>query len=369
MFINIRKIILFLILLLCFLLFSCNKYNNNNLTDLPDEDFIIEQAYLSCGALAVSNGKSGDEERFGHINTKGESVVPLKYKTSYFFSEDLAPVYSLENGVQRCCYIDQTGTEIITNVNSRNITVGGIFIDGYSIVSVEGIEGNYVIDKSGNVCLAPTDEKYYYKNLGGGFFERYSTSNLSNPQGVVNSNGTLKYSGNNMLIMPSNSYNGFYTSDYNEYGIFDNKNYKEISEPVFASITQFIGGVAIVVDKNSTVKIIEPNGECLVDLSKQYKNIDTTKLHEFSNGVTSLNFDNGIDSIIIDINGNTVTKTDYDEIDLFYNNVAICKKDGKYGYVDSKGTEILKPIYEFVTNFDNGVGFVKKNGKQYRFAQ
>lgn len=106
-----------------------------------------------------------------------------------------------------------------------------------------------------------------------------------------------------------------------------------------------------------------------MNLSKQYKKIDNTRLREFSNGVTALDFTDDTGSIIIDIKGNIVAKTDYDEIGSFSDGIAICKKDGKYGYVDSTGIEILKPVYEWVTNIDNGVGFVLNEGKLYRFTK
>lgn len=364
---NIRKTFI-LTTVICLLLSGCASSDDKNLTALNNNDFTVETTYLSCGMLVVSNGKSGDDKRYGCINENGELAIPLKYKGLHIYTEDLARAIKPENETNRFCYIDKTGTEVITTVNGKDIAYGDIFIDGYAIVSLKGEEGSYVIDKNGKVCLAPTDEKYYYRKLGGGLFERYYTANCIDPQGVVDISGNVKYSGSLMLIMPTNRFNGFYEVDGDKYGILDNKNYEKVSEPVFLEITPFVDGVAIVASIDGKVQIIDPNGVCLVDLSKQYKNIDNTKLGEFTNGVTALDFTDDTGSVIIDINGNTVAKTDYNEIGSFSDGIAICKKDGKYGYVDSTGAEILKPVYEWATNIDNGISFVLNEGKLYRFT-
>lgn len=110
------------------------------------------------------------------------------------------------------------------------------------------------------------------------------------------------------------------------------------------------------------------HGGVIANLSKKYPNIDDDKLNEFRDGVTALNFTDGKGSIIIDTKGNTVAKTDCDEIQLFHEGLAVCKKDGTYGYVNAVGNEVLKPIYEMVTNIDNGIGFVSNEGKMYKFT-
>lgn len=351
-------------LLIVFLLLGCSAHttDKNQLTLMDNEGFVIDNHYLSNGMLLVSNGKDGEEKRFGFINTDGELTIPLEYRAFLPFNEDL--VFAMKD-MEKRGYIDKTGTEVITKIEGKAITLGDIFIDGYASVKLEGEKGSYVIDKSGEVYLTPTEKGYHYRTLHGGLFERYDTSLATDPKGVVDIHGQVKYSGDMILIASTD--NWFYTDDQ-YYGIFDNQNYTTLTEPRFINITKFVNSIAVVAEKDGTVKMIDPNGDVVVDLSRQYPNIDAEKLYEFSDGVTVLNFTDDTSPIIIDLNGEAVAKTDCDELKWFHDGITVCENDGKYGYIDSEGTEILEPIYEVATNIDGGIGFVSKEGSLYRFS-
>ena len=64
-------------------------------------------------------------------------------------------------------------------------------------------------------------------------------------------------------------------------------------------------------------------------------------------------------------NGEVLLNIEYDLIDEFYNDLAVIKKDDKYGIIDTKFNVVVEPKWEYINPFDNFsyTTITAKNGK------
>jgi hypothetical protein len=53
----------------------------------------------------------------------------------------------------------------------------------------------------------------------------------------------------------------------------------------------------------------------------------------------------------------------YEYIDVFYNGLAIVKRDGKWGMINKLGKEIVEPKYDYINPYSCGFARIAKNGK------
>lgn len=56
-----------------------------------------------------------------------------------------------------------------------------------------------------------------------------------------------------------------------------------------------------------------------------------------------------------------VLKSQYDEVNPFYEGRAAVKKDGMWGFIDTQGNEVVKPQYDEVYSFHEGLAAVRHN--------
>ena len=54
---------------------------------------------------------------------------------------------------------------------------------------------------------------------------------------------------------------------------------------------------------------------------------------------------------------------EFDDVGNFYEGFAWVKKDGKWGYINTKGEQIVECKFDSVGNFSEGFAIVKKDGK------
>ncbi len=95
---------------------------------------------------------------------------------------------------------------------------------------------------------------------------------------------------------------------------------------------------------------------------------DSIVLKPFSNYVSKINTLKDKDYFvyekenkygIIDINGNILLPTIFDEINRFYNQIAVVKEKDKFGFINKNLQLIQKPIFLEVRDFIFDVSFVK----------
>lgn len=107
----------------------------------------------------------------------------------------------------------------------------------------------------------------------------------------------------------------------------------------------FSEGLAVVMS-GGKYGYINRRGEIAVKLQFEYA-------QPFSEGVAAVKETSDGGCMLIDTQGNVVLETDYDEIGMFKDGLAICIRNGKWGIMDRTGKEIVKSKYQFVTKFDS----------------
>lgn len=362
---NFRQVkLLLLIAVTSALLVGCTETKTASITQVTGANYILEPGAFSNNRMVVSNGKDGAEKRFGYINEKAELVIPLQSFIGDAFSEDtVRAMYDLGFYI----FLDAAGNPIIESVDGHRITFAEVFIDGYAVVELEDLPGNYVIDKNGEILLTPTDQQFSYRNLGDGCFQQYNSDDEAGTAQLVDRNGS-PFADDHMVIMHLGIDEGFYTYDGLTYGLWSYEKGEKKTAPIFSQIGAFADGVAMVVHVDGSVQIIDTDGKCVFNLSAEYENIDSTALGAFADGFCALNFSDGSPSVIIDSKGHAIAKTRFDLIAGFHEDKAVCQLGGLYGYVNADGKELVKPEYDFATNIAQGVGFLSRDGKVFRIA-
>lgn len=131
--------------------------------------------------IQLGNGPS--DEKFGYINSKGETVIQPQFKEAWFFSEGLA-VACIEHN--KCGYIDETGKFAI----NPQFQFGTRFSEGLAAVIVEGKLG--YIDKAGIFVINPQFEEASRRNL---LFSIFSDSlaavRIGNKNGYIDRSGKI----------------------------------------------------------------------------------------------------------------------------------------------------------------------------------
>lgn len=362
---NFRQVKLLLIIAVTSaLLVGCTETKTASITQVTSANYFLEPGAFSNSRMLVSNGKDGTAKRFGYINEKAELIIPLQSFIGDAFSEDtVRGMYDLGFYI----FLDTAGNPMIESVDGHRITSADIFIDGYAVVELEDLPGSYVIDKSGEIHLAPTDQQLYYRNLGDGCFQQYNKNDESGTAQIVDINGT-PIAADHVVILHLGINEGFYTYDELTYGLWSYEKGEKKTAPIFSQIGVFADGIAMVVHVDGSVQIIDTDGKCVINLSSEYKNIDSTALGAFADGLCALNFSDGSPSVIIDSKGHAIAETRFDSIAGFHEDTAVCQLGGLYGYVNADGKELVKPEYDFATNIAQGVGFLSRDRKVFRFT-
>lgn len=343
---------------------------------------IDEQAELSNGVIRICNDESNDQMRFGFINLLEGQMVQPKYVNRLIFSEGVAFVID-ENGERY--YINTQGEKVIEKVSGESIGFGDLFKAGYAkVVRVDQndtILNQCIIDTAGNVVFSAEEHKENLMNLGNGFFERVEVTDV-NHKSVFDVTSKVLSEGASSLIYPTMSGNGFYTTDYERYGVMINGekypiNLRVIS-PIYeddAVVLSESGDVWLLdfksleatlsqvstTDKHEMDQLIKTKWG-RVNLTASLGEIDTDHLNSITDTNLALNF---IDqkSIIINMDGTIIAQTPYDYIGEFTGGIAVCKIGDQYGLVNVLGSEILEVKYDYVSETDQGNALVLEGGR------
>lgn len=338
---------------------------NYTLEKIKDDGYEIESsAYIYDGMMRITNGKEGNEKRYGYMDNLGKIAIEPVYFNTVSFSEGLAFVKVDE---EKGYYINKKGDVLIGKVDGENLGFGDLFRNGYAVVysqaEMNGVTDVIVINNKGEVLFSSAITKYVYTNIGHGYFEKFAPSDYKTRE-IVDSSGKTIYSNGASLIFPSSEGSGFYTFDYKVYGIVHDKFF---NDPIYQLISKFVDNRALVVDLDGSVYLIDSKGNKRVNLSEVYSNIDKNNLNVFSNGMVALNFSDDKTSIIIDTEGLIVSETNLKRLFSYENGIALYMENGKYGYADEMGNIMLEAIYDNATNCSDGIGFVNKDEQWYRF--
>lgn len=300
------------------------------------------------------------------------------------FHEGLAAVWT-KGGVG---FIDIYGEMAISPRYEKNASESGLyevyrFSEGVSVYFENGKYG--FIDKLGytvisadykkllpiNECVsaAKLNEKWGFINHRGRVFIPFIYDYAQNfHEGIcwVKENekyGCIDQSG--QIIIPfSNKYHivnpfhcnvsvfGTFDTEDNsyKYGVISKKGEK-ILDPIYSYVSDFNENLASTAQRT----YIDTSGKTVLYLP-QYE-----KLCKFSNGRALVRYDGKWGAI--DISGELVIPTIYDECNNFNNNYAAVKKENKWGYIDKNGEVVLPIMYDYATNVNNDRAVVRLKNK------
>lgn len=124
----------------------------------------VDSVSVSAAMNMFVNGRCAirtSDEKWGAIDTDGNVVVKPKYENPVLFVEDIALVKDAHSG--ECYIIDRDGNTKASV--SGNISSGGVFIDGYTIVQIEGPDSGEesrmaIVKGDGELTKLPSAVKY-----------------------------------------------------------------------------------------------------------------------------------------------------------------------------------------------------------------
>lgn len=124
----------------------------------------VDSVSVSAAMNMFVNGRCAirtSDEKWGAIDTDGNVVVKPKYENPVLFVEDIALVKDAQSG--ESYIIDRDGNTKASV--SGNISSGGVFIDGYTIVQIEGPDSGEesrmaIVKGDGELTKLPSAVKY-----------------------------------------------------------------------------------------------------------------------------------------------------------------------------------------------------------------
>lgn len=124
----------------------------------------VDSVSVSAAMNMFVNGRCAirtSDDKWGAIDTEGNVVVKPKYENPVLFVEDIALVKDAQSG--ESYIIDRDGNTKASV--SSNISSGGVFIDGYTIVQIEGPDSGEesrmaIVKGDGELTKLPSAVKY-----------------------------------------------------------------------------------------------------------------------------------------------------------------------------------------------------------------
>ncbi|MFK7947614.1 MAG: WG repeat-containing protein [Saprospiraceae bacterium] len=352
------------------------------------------------GRIAVKRGS-----KWGFCDMQGNEVIPCKYDKVQDFSEGLAAFKK----DRRWGFLDKNGGIIIKNTYKKV----GNFKENLAAVVVK-YDYQY-IDKTGKIVIENTfDNAYDFENgvarvqierywglidLNGNFIHKPSkylkifpfdknnvalvqTGNNSRYYAIINKNGEKLTSKKYDKIRAFN--NGLAAvKGSNGYG-FINLQGEEIIDAKFNNVGDFSEGIAAVQKdgkwgymNTSGVFILEPGFSKALPFAdgfgvvyEGYKNSglvntagkftiqpEVNRILAFSEGKGLMRTPEYKYSFITE--NNKLSKGYFQDALPFQNNIAIIKKNGRWGLLTHQGVEIVPPKYDEIEAFENGFAQIK----------
>ena len=293
---------------------------NDDFTDIKtlDENYSDVRPFSEGRALV----KIGSYITF--VDYLGNETVAHKYNNAFDYSNGVAPVQNILNGVG---LIDLNGNEIVPLGTYDRISK---FSDGLSQI-VEKDRFGYINNK-GEIVIPPKYKRASFFSEG--------------------------------LAVVGKNYNsiGFIDTTGKEVIPF---NYDDFRAPGFSE------GLAAVRKGLDGWGFIDKNGNTVIPF--QYDGAES-----FQNGFAEVNKRVGkraFKSGFVNKEGREIAPPKYDEVKYFSEERAAVKLNGKWGYIDTEGTEIIPVKYDYaytefakgnhetVYDFKEGFAPVKLNGK------
>ncbi len=311
----------------------------------------------------------------GYVSADGEILIEPKYVGAMNYSEGL--VFVVDKDDNRY-YIDMEDNIVIDNVEGLKFGIGDNFENGYAVVALydsdneEVQRNNYVIDKSGNVVLRPTDQDQYFWKIDDNayaFGPEYLTFNsekiLDTEGNELDSSKFENYNQDNVFYLEESDF--YYTVDETTglYAAYDIDKGEASTEFIYSKFSDEYGDHILGLTSEDKYIFLNKKGETVLDVSSIYPTGIVADV--IDNDKIVINFNDGDTVKLIDFEGNLIKDTQFNHISYFVDGLAIVIKGNKYGYCNEELTEVLESNYDLVTFAYEGSGLALKDGVLYNF--
>ena len=292
--------------------------------------------------------------KWGLINSLGKTIVNCRYDTIGLFGMETSFNETFDESVikdgpimkdlafarlgGKCGFINKSGKHVIDCVYDTLLK----FRPGYVIFMQNGKKG-LVNDLGKTIISARFDDMTY-------FFGHLALVKVGAFYGLVDELG--------QSVLPckfdhisrfENSTEALLVKKNGKFGIYGTTGYP-IVECTYDSIYA---------DKSKRNSVIVSKAGVKEETTVYYEtsNIigDETKLIHFEK-----NYKHGL---LMPDSQTVYVEPIYEYIDVFYNGLAIVKRDGKWGMINKLGKEVVEPKYDYINPYSCGFARIAKNGK------
>lgn len=292
-----------------------------------------------------------------------KNIKAYEYALEYFQRiEDYESVYDVNAVMIKRKLYSKTTSKIMAEVKFKyslvevNYTNIKQYFNGYCVAENEdGKKG--LISQAGRTVLA-----FKYAQLGDYYSDCIPVVTEEGECYFIDGDGnrTLNFNGEGKAeklgIISEEKY---WVKTGDTYAYYDTEG-KKLSND-YMNATNFNGGVAAAQRKNKWIIINsdfnQVGDEEYTDIIIDENGFSTRKGFMFVDK-------DGKGYQLADSEGNIISDTYYEEAKLMIDGTyAAVKKNGKWGFIDTKGKEYIEPQYEDAKSFANEVAAVQKNGK------
>lgn len=335
----------------------------------PDGKYQWGHDFSDGMAVVGTKNESGWRNAAGYINKSGSLVIPLTFQEAKDFSENLAPAKKDE----KWGFIDKSGKTVIPFDYAETY----IFSCGLAVVRNDEQKIGFTfmkygyVDKNGKIILPinyVSATEFHQSHSGAIALVQDKDYKYQLIDDKGNKTVNFEHNYNSAYWRSATELNlGYYYSDrLIRYGIYNIENKNFTVKPEYVDLLKSHENYYLVLTKE------QKKGVCSVDekIPAIYSYIfDQDNLYYAILGGTQTKTGiSGGKYVLYDYSGKKLTKYDdkdsYDEITPFYEGFARVKRNGKYGYIDSKGNEIIPLEYEYAGVFSSGVAAVSNGEKK-----
>lgn len=306
---------------------------------------------IPCKFKLVSQFKNGvatvrtdsSNNKVGVINTKGEVVIPCVYDYIFGISDGLVGASKKDN----LGFINLKGETIIPFIYN----LAENFSEGMALVEQDDKWG--FVNKEGEQVVIPIYD--YAKS----FSDSLASVKKDGKWGVINNSGeiVIPFTYSNI----KNFSDGLAPAEVDNKWGYINKKGEKVIPFIYDNAWEFNDGLAMV-NKDNKSGYINTQGQEIVPLKYSAGG-------SFSNGMASVCINYGYDGEMdnhygfVNKKGEEVIPCMYqNESEEFCEGLTAVMKDGKWGYINSHNETVIPFIYDYASNFSNGVAKVEKNG-------
>ncbi len=302
-------------------------------------------------------------DKWGVINSKGDTVIEAKYSEMVVIPDPTREVFicqenvDVQNGTYTSFAIDKTGKKLFDTYDQveamQNIDSNGMVFYDTNVLKVQK-DGKYgLINFKGTELIAPE-----YTSITP--LEKVSKSFVTEKdgkKGLVDSTGSIIIDNLYQEIKPlTDRYeDGYIVKDENnQYGLI-NYNKKQILECKYSEIKNICGSDMYVVKEGEDLKLITTDGEAkLTNKFKEAISIDNSNI--------IVKDDNKYG--VISSEGEEIIAQEYENLKYAFDGNYIAKKDGKYGIIDISKQILVNFEYEYIAYSSEGFIEAEKSDGQ-----